>query len=203
MIADGDKPSLVIVDDHQLFREGLQALLVTDFDIVGVGSTSLDAIRLCEAEDPDLLLLDVELASDPAETTIRSIRRNRPGVTIVILTMFDEPVLRRQLLLAGASEYLTKSIDHQRLTDKVRRALLSGPAAASPGGLVKSDLLSPRESEVLRLVAAAASNREISLQLSISEGTVKRHVANIYLKIGAVSRVDAVTKAKRFGLLRD
>lgn len=198
---DSYRPSMVIVDDHELFRQGLQALLAPEFEIVGVGSSSRDALLLCEAADPDLLLLDVELASIPAEVTIRSIRRSRPGVTIVILTMFDDAVLRRQLLLAGASEYVTKSVGHLQLTERVRQALLTGPAAASPVSPAKSTLLSPRELEVLRLVAAAASNRDISLQLLISEATVKRHVANIYVKIGAASRVDVVMKAGRLGLL--
>lgn len=194
-------PSLVIIDDHELFRQGLEALLVPDFEILGVGADSSDAVLLCKEKDPDLLLLDVELGSDPAETTIRTIRRTNPGTVIVVLTMFDDAVLRRQLLQAGASDYVTKAIDHQSLANRMRVALLEGPTATNVAIPQAGGLLSPRELEVLRLVAAASSNREISTHLSISEGTVKRHIANIYGKIGAVSRVDAVTRASRYGLL--
>lgn len=203
MTARASRPSVVLIDDHELFRQGLSSLLNPDFDVLAVGADSRSAIDLCRSHKPDLLILDVELGADPAERTIRALRRSSPEIVIVVLTMFKDAVLQRQLLKAGASDFITKTIDHDGLVVRLRAALRAGPASSAYVPEETAGLLSQRELEVLRLLAAAASNREIANQLSISEGTVKRHAANMYAKLGAVSRIDAVAKAGRYNLLSD
>jgi DNA-binding NarL/FixJ family response regulator len=196
------RPTVVLIDDHELFRQGLRALLEGDFKVVAVEGTSAKAIRLSQRMHPDLLLLDVELNDAPAEQTVRTIRRVAPTVVIVILTMFGDAILKRQLLAAGASDFVSKTVGPQELTTRLREALSSGPADTEVIEVAIAGPLSRRELEVLRLIAAAASNRDIALELSISESTVKRHTANMYLKLAATSRLDAVIKAKRLGLIR-
>lgn len=196
-----ERPTVVIVDDHELFRQGLQALLASQFEVLGVGATGQDAVQLCLDTAPDLLVLDVELGDVPAEQTVRAVRRTSPAVVIVILTMFRDVVLQQQLLRAGASDFVTKTVDQSTLVEHLRKGLVAGPARAHADVPEEEGVLSRRELEVLRLISGAASNRDIALQLSISEATVKRHVANIFLKLGAVSRIDAVLKARLLGVL--
>lgn len=197
-----DRPSVVIVDDHELFRQGLHALLDRDFRVTGSGGSGKDARTLSERLQPDLLILDVETGSEPAEAVIRTVRRSAPGVVIFVLTMHDDAILRRQLLSAGATDFATKAIDRRELIGRLRAAVRSGPAAVSRSQLAGESVLTQRELEVLRLVAAAASNRDIGRRLAISEGTVKRHLANIFAKLGAASRIDAVARARLHGLLQ-
>lgn len=198
---DPARPSAVLIDDHDLFRQGLEALLEHDFEIRATASRSADARRLCESHQPDLLILDVETGSDPVEPTIRRIRRSTPSVVVFVLTMHDDPVLRRQLLAAGATDYATKAIDRGELVVRLRSAIRTGPAAVGRLDPLADGVLTQRELEVLRLVAAAASNKDIGRALTISDGTVKRHLANIFLKLGAISRIDAVRKSRLHGLL--
>lgn len=197
------RPSIVVIDDHELFRQGLTSLLKSDFNMLAVGADSKSAVELCRSHKPDLIILDVELGADPAERTIRALRHSSPEVVVVVLTMFKDGVLRRQLLRAGASDFITKTIDRDGLVVRLHAALQAGPVASTHKPEEPAGLLSQRELEVLRLLAAAASNREIASELSISEGTVKRHAANMYAKLGAVSRIDAVAKAGRYNLFPD
>lgn len=196
--------TLVIIDDHSLFRQGIRALLESAFDIVGEGGTSYDALRLVADTSPDVLLLDVELPGIPAEQTITRIRRDHPEVAIVVLTMHNDVALERQLLRAGASHYVTKKISGDDLALVVSGAK-PAPATVWPpsddAGAGAHAILTARELEVLRMIAQAYTNRDISMQLHIAEGTVKRHTTNMYLKLGATSRIDAVRKASRLGLL--
>lgn len=199
-----ERRSIVIIDDHSLFRQGIRALLESAFDIVGEGGTSYDALRLVADSAPDVLLLDVELPGIPAEQTITRIRREHPEVAVVVLTMHNDVALERQLLRAGASHYVTKKVSGEDLSMIVSGAR-PAPATPHPAGddvdAGGNAILTSRELEVLRMIAQAYTNRDISMQLHIAEGTVKRHTTNMYLKLGATSRIDAVRKAARLGLL--
>lgn len=195
---------VVIVDDHVLFLEGIAALLeqTRRFQVVAHGRTSREAEDLAHQHTPDLLLLDVELNDEPAPQTIRRIKRHSPDCRIIMLTMHRDEILKNELVRAGADLYLTKDLPSRRIID----ALLEVQVPASPSGLSLSPersetILSSRESEVLRLLALAIRNREIGVRLGISEGTVKRHTSNIFRKLGAFSRMDAVQRGRRLGLL--
>jgi DNA-binding NarL/FixJ family response regulator len=201
------------VDDHALFREGIASILQRNLhiEVVGQGATSDEALELAQRLEPDVLLLDVEIPGDPARATIGRIGRAAPGTGVVILTMHRDTLLRDELLAAGAVEYVLKTAPSAELVRAVRRAaaIMRGTEAAGesapgkPSARARRGILSRREHEVLRLIAQARSNREIARELSIVEGTVKRHTSSIYAKLGARSRMDAVRRADRIGLLAE
>jgi DNA-binding NarL/FixJ family response regulator len=194
---------VVLVDDHALFRSGLSLLLQQDerIAIVAEGESGEQAVRLALEHQPDVLLLDVEMAGASAESTLRQIARQAPDVAVIILTMHRDSVLRQELLRAGAAGYFTKDVASQDLIAAILAP--SNPLTRTAGGeetARPNKLLSDREMQVLRMVGQAASNKDISSRLSIAEGTVKRHTTNIYAKLGATSRIDAIRKAARLGL---
>ena len=194
---------VILVDDHALFRSGLSLLLQQDerITIVAEGDSGEQAALLALEHQPDVLLLDVEMAGASAESTLRRIARQSPDVAVIILTMHRDSVLRQELLRAGAAGYLTKDVDSQDLIAAILAP--SRPQTTTAGGdepARPNKLLYDREMQVLRMVGQAASNKDISSRLSIAEGTVKRHTTNIYAKLGATSRIDAIRKAARLGL---
>jgi len=196
--------SVVIVDDHRLFREGLHGILSRDatLNVVGEGDSSASARSLVADLRPDVLLLDVEMPGLPAESTVRWVRRTHPDTAVVILTMHVDRILEGRLRAAGAAHYLQKTIASADLLAVVRtvRPWELVPVGSESSEPAASPLLTARESEVLRLVALAYSNREIGLQLVLAEGTVKRHVSNIFVKLDATSRMGAVRRATALGL---
>ncbi|MET9630350.1 response regulator transcription factor [Lentzea sp. NPDC006480] len=204
---------IVLADDHTLFREGLRELLSTDpdFDVVGEGSSGDEAIALAERHRPDVVLLDVEMPGPGAKAVILALRATMPDLNVIVLTMHDSPGVVRDLLQSGAAAYLVKNIARDQLVAAVRsvsrnreNVVLSIPRetmdALEPPAERPSPL-SARELDVLRLVAKAMSNAQIAAALFISEGTVKRHLTNIYGKLDAVSRVDAIKKAAAADLI--
>ena len=150
---------------------------------------------------PDILLLDVEMPGGSAERTISTVRRRSPGTAVVVLTMHTDAVLKRQLLRAGASAFASKNIDERSLIELIATAEPAQEAAPSDKPAPAGRVLTDRELEVIRMIAQAYTNREISARLNITEGTVKRHTTNIYAKLGATSRIDAVRKVIRLDLL--
>jgi DNA-binding NarL/FixJ family response regulator len=184
----GPTTRIVVVDDHNLFRAGLIELLdsVSEYEITADGATGVEAITLAHEHKPD----------------------------IVILTMHDDPDLVRGLLDAGATSYLLKSAGRAELIAAInaacrsedavlvsvsRRTLMGlGRAAAKPANTA---LFSRREIEVVQRLAEGGSNRNIAAALYISEATVKRHLANIYAKLDATSRIDAIRKAAQLGII--
>jgi DNA-binding NarL/FixJ family response regulator len=211
----GMQVRVVVVDDHTLFREGLRELLCTEprFTVVAEGASGPEAVALVAAHRPDVILLDVEMPGPGAEATITEIRRVHPATQIIVLTMHDDAELVRGLLDLGAAAYLVKTIVREQLIAAVHSVggsadtvLLSVPRETmlelERPGQPTHQLLSAREVEVLELVAQARSNAEVAAALFIAEGTVKRHLTNIYAKLGAVSRVDAIRKAIGAKLIR-
>ena len=201
---------VAIADDHELFREGIVAIFQQDsrLHVVAQACDGDGALAVAVKEDPDIMLLDVEMPGPPVMATVRRLRRQAPRSRIVILTMHRDTVLRSELHRAGVSAFLTKSVPSADLRTALHRVAdapdstdaWNGPAARYTGSEAKS-LISRREHEVLRLIAQAHSNAEIAAVMSITEGTVKRHTSNLYAKLGAASRMDAVHKATRVGLL--
>lgn len=206
--------TVVIADDHTLFRQGVQELLSTDPDveIVGEASTGTQAIALVRRSQPDVLLLDVQMPGPGAKEVIRQVNELSPHTAVVILTMLDSPGIVTGLLEGGAAAYLVKSIGRDELLATVHSVnssqhniVVSVPRATMRSMNRAPDpqtVLSKRELEVLELVAAALSNAQVATRLHISEGTVKRHLTNIYAKLNATSRVDALKKATEAGVIR-
>ena len=199
---------VAIVDDHRLFREGLATILsaVPTIRVVAHGERPSDVLDSPEAAAIDVLLLDVELDGPPARTTIATARRNQPHISVVVLTMHRDAVLRRALLDAGAVDFVTKDTPSRELVERIVRATRTGAAPVTfPVDLVTDaragSPLSDRELEVLRLVAAARSNAEIAAELGLAVGTVKRHVYNVFRKLDVGTRVGAISAANRLGLL--
>ena len=200
--------TVVIIDDHSLFREGIEAILRADVSlrVLAQGASSQDALELVALHRPEVLLLDVEIPGEPAESTVRSVRRSFPEVAIVILTMHSDKVLEGQLLRAGAAQFVSKGVDSSTLIEIVKAVSASDLQRIRPNRafeeLDPKCILTLRELEVLRMISQACSNRDISQQLHIAEGTVKRHTTNMYVKLDATSRIDAIRRATRLGLLK-
>lgn len=203
----GNQIRILIVDDHTLVREGLRVILQAqaDLDIVAEAGDSESAVAMAGKELPDVILLDVEIPGTEVTTTIRQIRSCSPRSQIIVLSMYEGPQLLHTLLTAGIRGYLLKSIHWQELavairvvsTDSSRIVLGVSSESLNPFGQgPASDGLSAREREVLDLVANALSNCQIASRLGLTEATVKRHLRNIFIKLGAVSRLDAVNKAE-------
>lgn len=211
MSRTGGSIKVLLVDDHELFREGVAEIFATteDLRVVGKAGNGEEAVKLVLEEKPDVVLLDVEMPGMAAEEALRRILCCSPSPKVVVLTMHDEPRLVRILLSLGAQGYLVKSATREELFSAVRtidgnenRVILS-VSRDTMNRLEGGDkgLLSARELEVLSLAARAKSNSQIASRLYISEGTVKRHFTNIYAKLGARSRVEAINKASAAGLI--
>jgi DNA-binding NarL/FixJ family response regulator len=198
---------IVIADDHTLFREGISEILgvAGGFEVVGHAPRGDEACRKAAETRPDVVLLDVEMPGPGVRETLARLTRLSPRPQVVVLTVHDDLALARELLALGAGAYLVKGSTRQELLSAIR----SVSVERRPGHVVLSlsqqslaadtgqpgEVLSAREREVLALAGRALSNSQIARRLSIAEGTVKRHLRNIYGKLGAVSRMDAVNKA--------
>ncbi|MEJ5314038.1 MULTISPECIES: response regulator transcription factor [Anaerolinea] len=213
---------VLIVDDQSLFREGLRTLLSAqkDFEVTGEASNGEEALRFIASHRPHVVLMDLRMPVLDGVQATRRIRELYPDVRVIILTTFDDDDLVFDGLRAGAIGYLLKDVSSENLFEAVRAAYrgeyflqpsITAKVVAefarspkSPGTKV-SDLaepLSPREIEVLFLVAEGKSNREIAEQLVITEGTVKNHLSSILSKLGAKDRLQAVIRAREVGILR-
>jgi DNA-binding NarL/FixJ family response regulator len=201
-----EKISIVLVDDHTLFRDGLQAILSVehDFEVVGQAGDAQEGIVVVGEHRPDVLLLDVEMPRHQMQYTVPRFLRVSPRTRIVVLTTYDDPQLANQLICLGARAYLVKSATRAELVSVIRavcgdeqRAVVS----MSRRGFGQRDdphvpPLTRRQTEILSLAAQALSNAQIADRLYIAESTVKRHLTRIYAQLGAVSRVDAINKAR-------
>jgi DNA-binding NarL/FixJ family response regulator len=209
--ARSERIKVLLVDDHALFREGVAEIFDAEegMEVVGVAANGQEAVELTAEVKPDVVLLDVEMPVMGAEQAIRQILCTSPSSKILVLTMYDEPRLVRKLLMLGAHGYLVKNATREELVAAVRtvhrvkdRIVLSvSRSTADRLEGSEQSVLSSRELEVLLLIARAMSNSEVASRLHISEGTVKRHLTNIYAKLGVSSRADAAKKALMSGLI--
>ena len=200
-----DKISIVIVDDHTLFREGLRELLSLeqDFEVVDQAGDGEEGVAVVCRRRPDVLLLDVEMPHHQVTRTVPRILGLSPGLRIIILTMHEDPQLANELIKLGARAYLVKSATRAELVSVIRgvcsderRVVVSMSRSGYRQLGYEDQLLTRRQTEVLALVAQALSNAQIADRLYITESTVKSHLTKIYAQLGAVSRVDAVNKAR-------
>lgn len=200
--------TVLSVDDHELIRKGLAAILSTEpeMKLVGEASTAADAIRLFDQHQPDIVLMDLRLPDLSGIETTRQIRQAHPEAKIIALTSYDGDQDIYRALEAGVRGYLLKDMVH---TDVIRaiRVVYSGkrfiPAEVtqSLSGFFPELALTPREVEVLSLVAQGLGNKEVGEALGTAAGTVKAHVQSILSKLGAKDRTHAVTIAIRRGIV--
>jgi DNA-binding NarL/FixJ family response regulator len=201
-----DRTTVLIVDDHALVRDGLRGILEAqgDMQVVGEAGDSAATIALAAEHRPDIVLLDVEIPGGEAAATVCEIRNRSPRSRVIILSMYEGPQLVQDLLAAGIRGYLLKSVHWQELVVAIRAVtadadrIILGVSTESLRQIGRSSpntTLSAREREVLDLVGRAYSNSQIASRLSLTEATVKRHLRNIFVKLGAVSRIDAVNKS--------
>lgn len=211
---------ILLVDDQALFREGLNTLLSVqpDFEIVNEASNGEEALRMAVNSHPDIVLMDLRMPVMDGVTATRRLKALLPDCRVIVLTTFDDDESVFDGLRAGAVGYLLKDVTSDRLGEAIRAAArgeyfmmpsitakvmaefarLSRPVVR-PEPLV--DPLSAREMEILQLVATGISNKQIADTLVIAEGTVKNHLTNILNKLDARDRMQAVLKAKEYGLL--
>jgi DNA-binding NarL/FixJ family response regulator len=200
-LADG-RIEVLLADDHAMFRQGVREMLSTDdeIEVIGEAENGREAVALAEKLEPDVVLLDVEMPILGAREAMERMLENSPSLRVMIVTMYDDPRLVRELIGLGASAYLVKSATIEELHTAVHAAASSPPGNViiPPGtldGHAEAEGLSGRELEVLLMVARGMSNHQIALSLHLSEATVKRHLANIYPKMGVSSRGEAVRLA--------
>jgi DNA-binding NarL/FixJ family response regulator len=213
---------IVLVDDHTLVREGIRTLLglVPDIQLVGEAANGQAALRVVADTRPDVLLLDMRMPEGDGLFVVSELARLGQLPATLILTTFDDDAAAIEVIRAGARGFLLKDVTLERLVSAVR-ALAAGetliqPALTAcaeqrlceaattrggPGPATADEPMTPREREVLRLLAAGYSNREIARALFIAEGTVKNHVSNILTKMAVRDRTRAVLKAAERGLL--
>jgi DNA-binding NarL/FixJ family response regulator len=214
MTINGTRHRVLIVDDHQLLRQAVRrALEDAGMDVVAEAGDGSEAVRLAAEITPDVVVMDVSMpVLDGVEAT-RRIHAASPELPIVVLTMHGEDSQRREALDAGATGFLTKDVSMQDVVRTVVQAA-GGDVALSPelASTILSELratdtkasspLTPREEEVLQLIADGLSTTEVAKQLFISGKTVKNHLASIYAKLDSRDRTQAVLSGMRLGVVQ-
>ncbi|GAC1518581.1 MAG: response regulator transcription factor [Chloroflexota bacterium] len=217
-----DQPvRVVLIDDHTVLRDGLKLLLSLepDIQVVGEAGTGLEGIAVAQREQPQVVVTDVGLPDVDGVEVTRQLRESLPQTRVLVLTVHDEDHYVLTLMQAGASGYLLKNAAGNDLVGAIRTVAAGQPwlqpeiaqrlmnfAAGKPAAEPKTgadaliEPLTPREIQVLRLLAGAASNREIADELDISARTVETHLANTYGKLGVRSRTEAMLWAIQEGL---
>lgn len=199
---------IVIADDHPVVREGLRSLVsrLPDMRIVAEASTGREAVALCLRHKPDIALVDLRMPEMSGVEAISALRERAPAVRAIVLTTFDgdEDVYRS--LCAGAKAYLLKDAPREELLACIRavhegKTWVSSLAAAHLAARLSEEALTARELEVLRLMAAGKSNKEIGTALFVTEGTVKVHVNHILRKLNVSGRGEAIAQAAKRGIV--
>jgi DNA-binding NarL/FixJ family response regulator len=201
---------VLVADDHPIVRSGIVALLQTadDVEVVGEASTGLQAVQLALEVSPDVVLMDLRMPGIDGDEATARILRVLPAVRVLILTTYESDDSILTAIEAGASGYLLKAAPQEEILAGVR-AVARGDVALAPRiaamlvARVKSPApsLSPRETQVLRLVAAGMSNPTIAAELFVGEATVKTHLLHVFEKLEVGDRTRAVTRAMELGLI--
>ncbi len=202
---------LMLVDDHPVVRDGLHGVFAADedFEVVAEAGDGQEALARAARVEVDVVLLDLRMPRLGGVETIRALATQAPDVRVLVLTTFDTDRDVLPAIEAGATGYLLKDASAAELKAAVRAAYAGQPVLAPSvaGRLIgqvrrgPDSALSPREVEVLRLVAAGTTNRETARRLLISEATVKTHLLHLYEKLGVNDRAAAVSEAYQRGLL--
>jgi len=203
---------VLVVDDQQLIREGIASLLGLQpgIEVVGMAANGKEAIERALTLGPDLVLMDVRMPEMDGVAAVAVLRRRAPDCRVVMLTTFDDEEYVVQALRAGAAGYLLKDLPAAELAEAVKLvhagvSQLDRSAARHVAAALSTqpaaDALTARETEVLRLIAGGATNREIATRLFLSEGTVKNHISRILGRLGLRDRTQAAIYARDHGLL--
>jgi DNA-binding NarL/FixJ family response regulator len=199
---------ILIVDDHAIVRQGFAALLKTvpGFEVVGEASDGQEAVEAFRKLRPDVTLMDLRLPKLNGVEAIARIRGDSPGARIIVLTTYDGDEDIYRAMQAGAKGYLLKGMDLRELTEAVRtvhagKSRIPSQVAEKLAERMSGATLTARELEVLRLIVAGKSNRDIGNALFISEATVKTHVNSLLSKMGVEDRTQAATTALQRGIV--
>ncbi len=202
---------ILVVDDHPIVRDGIRGVFAgdDDFEVVGEAGDGADAVRQTAQLDPDVVLMDLRMPTMGGVEAIQQLRELKHPARVLVLTTYDSDRDVLPAVEAGATGYLLKDAPRDELIRAVRAAH-AGQSVLSPavaGTLMERfgdhnlGALSPRELEVIRLVAGGATNRAVARQLFVSEATVKTHLLHLYDKLGVRDRAAAVAVAYERGLL--
>jgi DNA-binding NarL/FixJ family response regulator len=208
---------VLIVDDHTVVRDGLTTMLgrEQDFAVVGQARNGLEAVERARALQPDVILMDLRMPELDGVSAMRQIGAEAAAIKFIVLTTYDSDEYIFDAIEAGARGYLLNDASREELFEAVR-AVHRGESLIEPGVAAKvldrfselsrqageTAVLSEREVEVLKLLAGGAANKVIAASLSISESTVKTHVANIFQKLDVNGRTEAVTEALQRGIIK-
>ncbi len=212
-----DPIRILIVDDHTLVRDGLSSVLgrEADMTVVGEASNGLEAIEETSRLKPDVVLMDLRMPELDGVEAMKRIAENDPAANVLVLTTFDTDEYIFQAIEAGAKGFLLKDASHDELYKAVR-AVSKGESLIEPGVAARVlsrfvelaqnqaspvDILSEREMDVLHQMASGNANKEIAVQLGLSQSTIKTHVARIFQKLDVNDRTSAVTQAIRRGII--
>jgi DNA-binding NarL/FixJ family response regulator len=210
---------VVLVDDQTLIREGIRGLLAlsSEIEVVADGEDGDDALRLVEFHHPDVLLLDLRMPRRDGLSVLEELSERDSATATLVLTTFDDDEMVFRAMRAGAKGFLLKDVTLDQLVEAIRELARGGtlwqPAVterllraargkpATVEGFDKPMPLTDRETDVLRLMVAGYSNREIAEAIHLAPGTIKNHVSNVLLKLGVRDRTRAVIRALELGLL--
>lgn len=211
--SSGNRIRVLIVDDQALVRSGLRYFLLAfdDLELVGEAASGEEAVQLCAQLQPDVVLMDLMMPGMTGAAAIQVICERWPQVRIIALTNFQDAELVQGALKAGATGYLLKNVSAAELADAIRAAHAGQPTLAPEATQVLINAatrppevgcdLTPREREVLALMAEGLSNPEIAEQLVIGLSTVKFHVSSIFSKLGVTSRAEVIALAWQHDLV--
>lgn len=199
---------ILCVDDHPIVLDGLNGVLSLqeDFEVIGLATDGEQALALFQKQYPDVVLIDLRLRNETGLSVMQRMRDLRPEVRIVVLTSLEGDADVERALANGALGYIVKGCSREELARAVRavyggKRYLQHEVASKLAEHIASESLTPRELEVLSLMAQGMRNKEIGAQLHIAEDTVKMHVRNVLAKLGVDDRTEAVTVALRRGLI--
>ncbi len=208
---------VLIVDDHTVVRDGLSAMLEhqEDITVVGEAENGVAGVEQADRLVPDVVLMDLRMPELDGVGAMRRIREDHPEVNFLVLTTFDTDEYIYDAIEAGAKGFLLKDASREDLFKAVR-AVARGESLIEPGIAARvlnrfaqlsresapQELLSERERQVLDLLAKGSANKEIAASLSLSESTIKTHVANIFQKLEVNDRTSAVTQALQRGIIK-
>ena len=206
--SETDPIRVLLADDHTMFRQGIAGVLADygGMEVVGQADNDESAVEMARRTRPDVVLMQVQMPFSRARENLRRMRESAdPAPKVVVVTMIEDPRHVGEIMDLGVSAYVVKSASAAHLVAAVRAAILDPKSAnvvvGMPLGLLEEaeggsgDVLSARELEILLLAARGLGNRQIAVALHVAEGTVKRHLANTYKKMGVRSRGEATRKA--------
>jgi DNA-binding NarL/FixJ family response regulator len=208
---ESNTSKIVIVEDNDVVRDGFSLLIssLSEHEVIASYESCEEAIKNLEKDNPDLILMDIELPGMNGIEGTRLIKKARPEIEILVITVHDDSDLVFQALVAGASGYITKNAPHNRILDAINEVGKGGaPMSSNIARMVvesfqrnQNSPLSPRETEVLELLSEGKSYSVIADELFIHKETVKSHIKNIYFKLQVNSKAAAIEVAKKNKLI--